>query len=163
MSTLKEFLKELDEESIVTRKMLERVPDDKLDWQPHVKSMKMRNLAGHVAELTGWMSLAFVSEEMDFAANPYSPPVWNTNAELLALFEKELAAAREHLMTAKEEDLDPQWTLRDGDTIYMTITKRELVRHSMSQIIHHRAQLGVYLRLLDTPIPGSYGPSADEQ
>jgi len=163
MSTLKEFLTELDHESIVTRKMLQRVPDDKLDWQPHVKSMNIRNLAGHVAELTGWMSLAFISDEMDFAANPYTPPVWNTNAELLALFEKELEGARTHLQNAKEEDLDPEWTLREGEAVYMKITKRELVRHSMSQIIHHRAQLGVYLRLLDIPIPGSYGPSADEQ
>lgn len=163
MSTLKEFLTELDDESIVTRKMLQRVPDDKLDWQPHVKSMNIRNLAGHVAELTGWMSLAFISDEMDFAANPYTPPVWNTNAELLALFEKELEGARTHLQNAKEEDLDPEWILREGEAVYMKITKRELVRHSMSQIIHHRAQLGVYLRLLDIPIPGSYGPSADEQ
>lgn len=163
MSTLKEFLTELDHESIVTRKMLQRVPDDKLDWQPHVKSMNIKNLAGHVAELTGWISLAFISDEMDFAANPYTPPVWNTNAELLALFEKELEGARTHLQNAKEEDLDPEWILREGDAVYMKITKRELVRHSMSQIIHHRAQLGVYLRLLDIPIPGSYGPSADEQ
>jgi len=163
MSTIKEFLKELDEESVVTRKMLERVPDDKIDWQPHVKSMPIRMLAGHIAELTGWITLAFVTDELDFAATPYEFPVWSNNAELLNFFEKQLSTAREHLLNGKEEDLDPQWTLKNGEIVYMTLTKRELVRHSLSQIIHHRAQLGVYLRLLDIPIPGTYGPSADEQ
>lgn len=163
MSTLKEFLKELDEESVVTRKMLERIPDEKIDWQPHVKSMPIRMLAGHIAELAGWISLAFETEELDFAANPYQFPVWNTNAELLNFFEAQLKGAREHLINGQEEDLDPQWTLRNAEVVYMTLSKRELVRHALSQIIHHRAQLGVYLRLLDIPIPGTYGPSADEQ
>jgi uncharacterized damage-inducible protein DinB len=163
MSTLKEFLKELEEESAVTRKMLERIPDEKIDWQPHVKSMPIRMLAGHIAELAGWISLAFDTEELDFAANPYQFPVWNTNAELLNFFEAQLKGAQEHLINGQEEDLDPQWTLRNAEVVYMTLSKRELVRHALSQIIHHRAQLGVYLRLLDIPIPGTYGPSADEQ
>lgn len=163
MSTLKEFLKELDQESTVTRKMLQRIPEDKYDWQPHAKSMTIKQLSGHIAELTGWIKMAFLTTEMDFASSPYAPPVWNSNAELLAIFEKELDGAREQLINGKEEDLEPQWTLRDAENIYMQITKRELVRHALSQIIHHRAQLGVYLRLLDIPIPGTYGPSADEQ
>lgn len=163
MSTIKEFLKELDQESVVTRKMLERIPEDKLEWQPHVKSMPIKMLAGHIAELSGWITLAFATDELDFATTPYKLPEWNTNAELLDFFEQQLAGAREHLVNGKEEDLEPQWTLRNGETVYMTLTKRELVRQSLSQIIHHRAQLGVYLRLLDIPIPGTYGPSADEQ
>jgi uncharacterized damage-inducible protein DinB len=158
MSTIKEFSKELDEESVVTRKMLERIPDDKIDWQPHVKSMPIRMLAGHIAELAGWISLAFDTDELD-----YKLPEWNTNAELLKFFEQQLSGAREHLINGKEEDLEPQWTLRNGEIVYMTLSKRELIRHCLSQIIHHRAQLGVYLRLLDIPIPGTYGPSADEQ
>lgn len=163
MSTIKEFLKELDEESVVTRKMLERIPDDKIDWQPHAKSMTIRMLAGHIAELAGWITLAFDTEELDFAASPYQFPVWNTNLELLNFFDQQLSGAREHLINGQEQDLDPQWTLRNAEVVYMTLTKRELVRHALSQIIHHRAQLGVYLRLLDIPIPGTYGPSADEQ
>ena len=163
MSTIKEFLEELDQESVVTRKMLERIPDDKLEWQPHVKSMPIKMLAGHIAELAGWITLAFATDELDFATTPYKLPEWNTNSELLDFFEQQLAGAKEHLMYGKEEDLEPQWTLRNGEIVYMTLTKRALVRQSLSQIIHHRAQLGVYLRLLDIPIPGTYGPSADEQ
>ncbi len=163
MSTTKEFLEELDQESTVTRKMLERVPDDKLDWQPHPKSMNIKMLAGHIAELSGWITMAFETEELDFAANPYKLPEWNKNAELIHFFETQLAGAREHLINGNNEDLEPQWTLRNGEIIYMTITKSALVRQALSQIIHHRAQLGVYLRLLDIPVPATYGPSADEQ
>jgi uncharacterized damage-inducible protein DinB len=163
MSTLKEFLKELDQESVVTRKMLDRIPADKSDWQPHPKSMTIKQLAAHIAELPGWISMAFTTDEMDFATTPYSPPVWNSKEELLAIFDQALAEARAHISSAKEEDLEPEWKLRNADQIYMAITKRELVRHAISQTIHHRAQLGVFLRLLDIPIPGSYGPSADEQ
>jgi uncharacterized damage-inducible protein DinB len=163
MSTLKEFLKELDQESVVTRKMLSIIPDDKYDWQPHPKSMTIKQLAGHIAELPGWISMAFTTDEMDFSTSPYSPPTWSSKEELLAVFDQALAGAREHLIQANEQDLDPEWKLRDADNIYMAITKRELVRHALSQTIHHRAQLGVYLRLLDIPIPGTYGPSADEQ
>lgn len=163
MSTLKEFSKELQQESIVTRKMLERIPDDKYDWQPHPKSMTIRQLAGHLAELPGWVTMAFTTDEMDFSTSPYKPPGWTNKEELLEIFDNALAGAQEHLSKAKEEDLEPEWKLRDAENIYMTITKRELVRHALSQTIHHRAQLGVFLRLLDIPIPGTYGPSADEQ
>ncbi len=163
MSTLNEFLEELEQESVVTRKMLERVPADKYDWRPHPKSMTVKQLAGHIAELPGWVSMAFTTDEMDFASSPYTPPVWGNNEELMEIFEKEFAGAKEHLETAKEEDLYPGWTLRNGSQVYMNITKAELVRHALSQTIHHRAQLGVFLRLLDVPIPGTYGPSADEQ
>jgi uncharacterized damage-inducible protein DinB len=163
MSTLNEFLKELNQESITTRKILERIPSDKYSWQPHAKSMTIKQLAGHIAELPGWISMAFTTTEMDFSSSPYNPPVWNSNEELLAVFDEKLAGAQKHLSEAKEEDLTPEWKLRDGENIYMTMSKGELVRHALSQTIHHRAQLGVYLRLLDIPIPGSYGPSADEQ
>ena len=163
MSTLSNFLKELERESAVTRKMLERVPADKSDWQPHPKSMSIKNLAAHIAELPGWISMAFTTTEMDFASSPYQAPVWDTIAELMAIFENTLADAKDHLSNGTDADLEPEWVLRNGNDIYMKITKAELVRHAMSQTIHHRAQLGVYLRLLDIPIPGTYGPSADEQ
>jgi len=163
MSTLKEFLKELKEESIVTRKMLQRIPVDKQDWRPHAKSMSIQQLAGHLADLANWISMAFTTLEMDFEKSPEKPADWKNNEELLDLFEKGLAGAIQHLESGNEEDLDPMWTLRSGETIFMQITRRELVRHAMSQTIHHRAQLGVFLRLLDVPIPGTYGPSADEQ
>jgi len=163
MSTPNEFLQELTDESVVTRKMLDRVPSDKYDWRPHEKSMSIKQLAGHIAELPGWMSMAFTTDELDFQANDYVPLVWNNNEELLDLFEKSFAGAKAHLEEAKEEDLAPTWLLKNGDQVLMSLTKGGLVRHALSQTIHHRAQLGVYLRLLDIPIPGTYGPSADEQ
>lgn len=160
---LKMFLKELDQESVTTRKMLQRIPDDKYDWKPHEKSMTIRQLATHIAELPSWSSMVLTTSELDFAANPYSPPVINNTADLLDLFEKSLADGRSHLENAKEEQLSEDWTLRSGDQIFSTSPKSDVIRMSISQIIHHRAQLGVYLRLLNIPIPGSYGPSADEQ
>lgn len=154
---------EMEQEAVTTRKMLERVPDDKYDWQPHPKSMTTRQLATHIAELPTWVNLALTTEELDFASTPYQPVPINNTAELLNYFEKSLAEGQKHLPRAEEEKLDEPWTLRNGEAIYMSTTKAGLIRMAISQTIHHRAQLGVYLRLLNIPIPGSYGPSADEQ
>lgn len=156
------LLKELEKEAVTTRKMLALVPGDKYDWKPHEKSMGLKQLAVHVAELPGWVSMALTTEGLDFAANPYTPePVSNTH-ELLTYFETNLKSGAEALEKAKEDDLLPNWTLRNGDEIYDVSPKRDVIRMSISQTIHHRAQLGVYLRLLNIPIPGSYGPSADD-
>jgi uncharacterized damage-inducible protein DinB len=140
MSIIQMLLKEMDQEAQTTRKMLSRIPNDQYQFKPHERSMVMERLAVHIAEL----------------------PTNNT-AELMELFEKSLIDGREHLAKATEEDLKPTWTLRNGETILSVSTKGEVIRMSFSQIVHHRAQLGVYLRLLNIPIPGSYGPSADEQ
>jgi len=156
------FLKELDMEAKTTRKMLSRIPDDKYDWQPHPKSMTIRRLATHVAELPSWITMTLTTNELDFAGNPYKPEVINNTAELMNYFEKNLADGRAHLEGATEEQLSDSWTLRNGTEVYSTSLKSEVLRMAYSQIIHHRAQLGVYLRLLDVPIPGSYGPSADD-
>jgi uncharacterized damage-inducible protein DinB len=125
--------------------------------------MTIRRLATHIAELPGWITMAITTDELDFANNPYKPEVINNTAELLAYFERTFADGRAHLAAVTEEQLSPNWTLRNGSDIYMVCTKAELVRIAISQTIHHRAQLGVFLRLLNIPIPGSYGPSADEQ
>lgn len=162
MEMVKVFLKELEQEAQTTRKFLALVPDDKFDWQPHPRSMKMISLATHIAELPTWITMALTTEGLDFATTPYQPHPVNNNAELMKFFEASLADGRAHLEQATEEDLLPDWTLRNGEEIYSTSSKAEVIRMAMSQIIHHRAQLGVYLRLLDIPIPGSYGPSADE-
>jgi len=162
MDTIKMFSKELEQEAQTTRKMLERVPNDKYDWQPHPKSMTIKRLATHIAELPGWVTMALTTDELDFANNPYQPVNINNTNELLAYFEESLANGRASLAQATEEPLTQPWTLRNGDEIYSTSPKHEVIRMAFSQIIHHRAQLGVYLRLLNIPIPGSYGPSADE-
>ncbi|MCB9045971.1 MAG: DinB family protein [Chitinophagales bacterium] len=162
MSMIEFFLQKLREEAETTRKMLQRVPDDKYDWQPHPKSMTMIRLATHVAELPSWVTMTLNTSELDFAANPYTPEPIANNAELLSYFEKNQAEAEAQLSKAIDAQMEEMWTLRDGDQVYSTRSKADVICMSISQTIHHRAQLGVYLRLLDIPIPGSYGPSADE-
>lgn len=163
MTGIEVFQKEMEEEALTTRKMLTAVPDDKYDWRPHPKSMTIRQLASHIAELPTWVEMTFNTSELDFAASPYESKPINNTKELLAFFEESLEAGRASLKSAREEQLDDMWTLRNGDQIFSTRRKAEVIRMSYNQIVHHRAQLGVFLRLLDIPIPGSYGPSADEQ
>jgi len=162
MQMIKMFSKELEEEAQTTRKMLSRVPNDKFDWKPHEKSMTIQRLATHIAELPSWVTMTFNTSELDFESNPYKQEVITNTADLLGYFEKTLAEGRASLATAVDDDLLPDWTLRSGKEIYSVRSKAEIIRMTFSQIIHHRAQLGVYLRLLNVPIPGSYGPSADE-
>jgi uncharacterized damage-inducible protein DinB len=162
MSIIQMLLKEMKQEAQITRKMLSRVPNDKYDWRPHPKSMTIRSLATHIAELPAWVTLALTTDGLDFEENPYQPEEINDTAALLQLLEKSLASAKASLTQAKDEDLAPTWTLRMGQQILSQGSTGEMVRISFSQIVHHRAQLGVYLRLLDIPIPASYGPSADE-
>ena len=156
------FLKEFEAEVLITRNMLSRIPDDKYDWQPHAKSMTIRSLATHIADLPGWVHMVLTTDELDFATAPYNPPVINTTKDVLEMFEQLVADGRSQLIPANEPILLENWTLRAGETIHFVNTKSETIRVSLSQLIHHRAQLGVFLRLLDVPIPGSYGPSADE-
>jgi uncharacterized damage-inducible protein DinB len=162
MSTIQMLLKELEQEALTTRKMLERVPSDKFDWQPHQKSMTLQRLATHVAELPTWVEMAVTTNELDFAKNAYAPEVIDDTAGLMEYFERSLARGRESLAKTSEETLSEDWTLRNGDQVYLVTSKGEMIRTAYCQIVHHRAQLGVFLRLLDIPIPGSYGPSADE-
>jgi uncharacterized damage-inducible protein DinB len=162
MTTTQKFLQQLEQEAVTTRKMLSAVPDDKFDWQPHPRSMTIRRLATHIAELPGWVTITLDTAELDLANNPFTPPVINSGAELQAYFEASLAKGRHSLQQAHDEDLLPDWTMLMAGNVVFVRPKEEMVRISISQIIHHRAQLGVFLRLLDVPIPGSYGPSADE-
>lgn len=157
------LLKEMDSEILTTRKFIALVPDDHGDWQPHPKSMKLGVLALHIAELPGWVKMALTTDELDFLASPYEQPAVNDSEGMMQILEKAYEEGREALASAKEEDLLGTWTLRSGDQIHAVMTKYETIRHAFQQTTHHRAQLGVYLRLLNIPIPGSYGPSADEQ
>ncbi|POY38303.1 damage-inducible protein DinB [Solitalea longa] len=163
MTVIEKLLKEMDAESKTTRKMLSRIPNDKYSWKPHEKSMTIEQLSTHIAELPTWVSMAVTTDELDFATAPYEPKKVSDTDDLLMLFEVSLADGKKHLENTSEEILDQNWTLRNGDQIYSTSTKEEVIRMTYCQIVHHRAQLGVYLRLLDIPIPGSYGPSADDQ
>ena len=161
MNLIEIFKKELEQEAQITRKMLAIIPNDSYDWQPHPKSMTITRLATHVAEIPGWIALALTTSELDFATEGEHTFYSNTQ-DVLDYFEKNVADAKGQLDAATEADLQKPWTMRNGEQIYFTNTKAEVIRMSFSQLIHHRAQLGVFLRLLNVPIPGSYGPSADE-
>jgi uncharacterized damage-inducible protein DinB len=162
MTPLEMIRAEFESEALTTKKMLSVVPDDKYDWQPHVKSMTVGRLAAHVAELPTWIKLAVTTEELDFAKGDYKEENPKNTADLLAVYDKNLAVGREYLDKMDDELMGKPWTIRNGETIYATMNRYELIRNSIAQTIHHRAQLGVFMRLLNVPIPGSYGPSADQ-
>ncbi|MCC6724482.1 MAG: DinB family protein [Saprospiraceae bacterium] len=163
MTIISLFLRELEEEATTARKMLALIPADKLDWAPHEKSMKMGPLATHIAELPTWISMAFNVDEIDFANSTWEPKKVSGAEEILAIYEASLLDAKTQLIEENTAKLGERWTLRNGELILWDADRWGVVRMAISQIIHHRAQLGVYLRLLNIPIPGSYGPSADEQ
>jgi uncharacterized damage-inducible protein DinB len=162
MTTIDTFLKEMEEEAQTTRKMLALVPDDKFGWKPHEKSMAIERLATHIAELPTWVTMTVNTNELDFNANAYVPKIVKSNKELMQFFEESLAEGIATLKKTNDGILQDEWVMRNGDTILSKRTKQEVLRMVCSQIIHHRAQMGVYLRLLNIAIPGSYGPSADE-
>lgn len=158
-----QLLPEFDREATFTRKALERVPDGRLDFKPHEKSYSLLDLANHVANLLSWTAMTLSSTELDLD-QPFDR-TWPTDREgILASFDATAAEAREALAAASSEDLAVDWTLRVGDDVVFTMPREDVYRYYViNHLIHHRAQLGVYLRLLDVPVPGMYGPSADEQ
>jgi uncharacterized damage-inducible protein DinB len=163
MDIIKLLLKELADEFNTTKKFLAIVPADKFDWAPHEKSMKIKSLAVHIADLPRWVSLALTTDGLDFETEPYTePPIENAD-DLVKILEKNYALGKAELEKATEQDLNGRWVLSMGKQVLADYSKYETIRHSLNQTSHHRAQLGVYLRLLDIPIPGSYGPSADDQ
>lgn len=156
------LVKEFKHEAITTKKMLSRIPDGKFDWKPHPKSMDIRSLADHIVDIGRWPALMIQTEELDFAGMDWQPSKIDSAQQLLDQFEKNYQESLDVFSKTKESDLSGTWVLRNGEQILATNTKLEAIRVALNQTVHHRAQLGVYLRLLDVPIPGSYGPSADE-
>ncbi len=162
MTIIEILLKETEQEARITRKFLKLVPADKFDWRPHPKSMSLQQLTTHIAELPAWITMAITTDGLDFKANPYQPSTINNPTDLLEFFEQTYADGKAHLEAFDEAELTKPWVLRSGEHILADMNKYDTIRVSISQTIHHRAQLGVFLRLLDIPIPGSYGPSGDE-
>jgi uncharacterized damage-inducible protein DinB len=164
MAMARSMMGELDHEMANTRKVLERVPMEKADWKPHTKSGTLAWLAGHCAIMPGWGYNVLSREELDIAGVDSAVPTFSTREQLLEHFDTELAKYRPLLEKATDEDLTKRWTLRSGDTVLMTMSRVAMLRGLvMNHMIHHRAELIVYLRLLDVPVPGLYGPSADEK
>jgi uncharacterized damage-inducible protein DinB len=152
MNIIPMLLKEMEQEAQTTRKFLERVPNDKYDWRPHEKSMTIRNLATHIAELPAWVTMALTTDGLDFAENPYQPEVINDNEALLELFERSHASGSAELAKTNEDELLNTWTLSNGGQVLVSSSKAETIRMAFCQTVHHRAQLGVFLRLLNVPI-----------
>jgi uncharacterized damage-inducible protein DinB len=160
------LLPEFDSEMATTRKMLERVPEDKYSWKPHEKSGTMGWLAAHIAALPGLATRTMQHDEFDFAPGgvrqaPAAPP--NSAKELLEKFDTNAAAGRAAIAGAGDAEFAKTWTLlNNGQKIFAMPKVACLRRTVLSHIIHHRAQLGLYLRLNNVPLPATYGPSADE-
>jgi len=158
------FIVELRYESDLTKKMLEKVPLEKGSWRPHEKSMTLGRLATHVAEIPHWISRIIVVDDWDFAVQGFSSHTAATKEELMRTFHDKLHQAIDDLETMSDEDFNKTWIVRRGDQMRREMPKKIAIRGwGFSHLIHHRGQLSVYLRLLDVPVPGMYGPSADEK
>lgn len=164
MSLSQMLLPEFDHEMATTRRVLERVPDDKLDWQPHAKSMSLGRLASHVAELPGWVAKILPQDGFDMAAAPRrTPQVFPSRQELLDAFDRSVASARELIAATDDEAFRKVWTFSRGEQTIFALPRAGVLRTLLfNHVIHHRGQLTVYLRLNDVPVPSVYGPSADE-
>jgi len=166
MSLSEMILPEFEHEMASARRTLERVPDAKFDWKPHEKSTSLGGLATHLANIPIWTTHTFAKDELDIA--PPGEPAFRleqakSTADLLAAFDKNVDEARATLQGAGDELWFGNWSLLNGGKTIMTMPRAGVMRaFVMSHLIHHRAQLGVYLRLLDVPVPAIYGPSADE-
>lgn len=156
------FKKEFEAEMAQTKRMLQVVPSDKMNWRPHPKSMDIKTLSSHLAEISLMIVMGLKHDKWDFASSPFQPVEINNTEELLARFEDCLAEARMALDESTDEILQDSWQMCSGEQVWLTLEKWETFRHAMGQNAHHRAQLQVCLRLLDIPVPGPYGPSADE-
>lgn len=163
MAMTEALLAEFDHEMTTTRKVLERVPDDRFDWKPHAKSFSMGALAQHVATLPMWGEFAITQTEFDLAGE-FTMPVLKTRADLLAAFDRQAATTRAALRDVSDAEMMAPWALRRGKETLFSMPKASVWRSFfMNHVIHHRGQLSVYLRLNDVPVPSMYGPSADEQ
>jgi uncharacterized damage-inducible protein DinB len=163
MKLVDSLRREFEHEAQTTRRLLERLPDDRLDWQPHKKSYTARGLASHIVECVAWTESIFTSDEFNFDPATYRPYVAASVADLLKTFDQKVAEGTRALAGAAEADLDQPWRMKMRGRVRFEKSKADVFRDfTLSHVIHHRGQLSVYLRLLDVPVPGSYGPTADE-
>lgn len=163
MSIADSFLAELQHEAESTRRMLSVIPANP-EWKPHPKSMSLGNLVRHITELPGWVAVTIHADELDFAKSPYTPRPIGSAEEALTALDEEIVKAVSALQGVDDAALMQPWSLRNGEHIFFTLPKVVVLRNVIfNHLVHHRGQLSVYLRLLDIPVPGVYGPSADDQ
>jgi len=153
-------LKEFDQEMASTRRLLERVPSDRGEWKPHPKSFSLGHLAQLVARMPGWNTQVLRNTELDLGSSQgYS---YEKTETLLREFDDHVREARAAIAGASDADFVVSWSLRHGSSVFMTLPRVAVVRQNINHLVHHRAQLGVYLRLTGATVPSTYGPSADE-
>lgn len=163
MSLNESILGELQYETKVTRTMLERVPEDKLTWKPHEKSMSLGQLSSHIAEIPGWTVYTIEDDELDFAKSNYKPIEITSRDQLLKLFDDNVVKAVDSLKKATDETLMANWKMRSGAQIFFDMPRTQVLRgFILNHGVHHRGQLSVYLRLNNVSLPPVYGPTADE-
>ncbi len=163
MSVSGALLAELKHEGSQTRKMIERLPTDRLDWSPHEKSMKLGRLATHISELPFWVVRILDSDDFDISAGNFNPEGKGSTEAILQVFDEQLAEAVTALESASDEKMDAIWTLRRGEHKVFQLPRKIALRNiAYNHLYHHRGQLSVYLRLIDIAVPGMYGPTADE-
>lgn len=161
MRAIDSILTELDQEAQTTRRVLERVPDDKLAWKPHPKSFSLGQLALHIASLPGGLCAALVNDTREVPN--FSQPQPKSRQEILDTFSKSLESAKETLKTMDDARLASNWTLMRNGKAVLSMPRSGVLRSILlNHAYHHRGQLSVYLRMLDVPLPSIYGPSADE-
>ena len=151
-------------ELATTRRILERLPEEHMTWKPHVKSMTLGGLTTHLINLLNWQVAIFLYPEFDLSTVPLRREPLERREDVLAEFDANVVKLEKHLAECDEKTLGEEWTLRNGDHIILRQPRATALRtFGLSHMVHHRAQLGVYLRLLDIPVPSIYGPSADEE
>ncbi|MGH9831712.1 MAG: DinB family protein [Blastocatellia bacterium] len=158
------LIAEFEREAQTTRRHLERLPDDKLDWRPHEKSYTASGLASHIAELISWADSILNLDELDIDPTTYKPYQAASVADLLKTFDDNVAACKQVLAGVADATLEQSWRFKMMGRLLFERPKSEVFRDFiLSHVIHHRGQFSVYLRLLNVPVPSTYGPTADEQ
>jgi uncharacterized damage-inducible protein DinB len=152
---------DFEEEMPSTRKVIERVPSDRGEWRPHPRSFPMGHLAQLVSGMPGWLTNIATQPKLDLMASP--PYTFETTDTLLAAFDRNVREARAALATLDDATLDRSWSLAMGDKTLFSNAVGATLRQTIRHLVHHRGQLTVYLRLLDIPVPATYGPSADDR
>jgi uncharacterized damage-inducible protein DinB len=163
MTTCQTITLDYDDEMTSTRKLLERVPLDEAHrgYKPHEKSMSLERLATHVAQLPSWPKMALASQLLELQPG-FKPSIAASTKELLEIFDKSVEEGRASITSATDSEMQKDWTFKFGDQFSFTQVRTKVIRSFINHLVHHRAQLGVYLRLNGIAIPGMYGPSADE-
>jgi len=163
MGMIEPMILEFEQEAASTRKMLERVPADAMDWRPHKKSMSMAELASHIANIPEWAKATLTQDELIFDMANYKPNVYESPQEALEVFERGVKEVIEVMRVTSDDQLMAMWRMKDRDTLLFEMPRIAVLRGMiLNHAVHHRGQLSVYLRMKDVPLPAIYGPSADE-